>query len=294
MVAVPARLPFNRVSRAVGWGVVLGVSLAHATETGPVPAPQSGSKDRFTEHARRTLDAEPKGRALRVLALNQALERELLQEAEHAISDEAVRNHYARYKDYFFKPQAIELWRLLVPTEDQAKTLLGTLQQSKDPMRTWSSLVREHSIDKATHFRRGSLGYVWPDGNTDVPQVRVSPALFAAAATLKDGELAPAPVKEGNNWALVWRRDTRAPAGKTLDEARVEVRQQLQIAHARRTYQQLVERLRNAHLREFHPERLEGFNPPPPANAEALPNKAYVARPADRSPVPRQTQLGER
>lgn len=291
---MPARiLPSPRVARAVGWCVALGVSLAQAAGTQAERTQGSEVVDRLTAHARRTLDAEPKGRALRGLALNQALERELLNDAEGAITDEAVANYYARHRDHFYKPQAIALWRLLVSTEERARALLTTLHQSRDQVRTWSSLVREHSLDKATHFRRGALGYVWPDGNTDVPQVRVSPALFAAAATLKDGELATDPIKEGNNWALVWRRDTRPASGRTLEQAHVEVRQQLQLAHARRTYQALIERLRGAHLSEFHPEHLGAFTPPQPAHVPA-PSKAFTARPAARSPVPRQTDLGER
>src|SRR5690606_15182088 len=126
-------------------------------------------------------------------------------------------------------PAAIALWRLLVPTEQQAKELAARVQKSPEPIRAWSNIVREHSLDKATHFRKGSLGYVWPDGNTDVPQVRVSPALFAAATTLADGEFLPTPVKEGPNWALVWRRGSRAARGLSLEQARPQIVQQLAV-----------------------------------------------------------------
>lgn len=287
----PRLLAFCPIARIVA---VLGLSVS-PSQSAPDQraAPVSTSSSAFTAYAHKTLAGDTKAQSLRSQALNQALEQQLLQQAEQAISPGAVSAHYERYREYFKQPEAIALWRLLAGSEAQAKDLLDKILKSADRAKTWTALVREHSLDKATHFRRGSLGYVWPDGNTDVPQVRVASVLYEAAQALKDGELMAQPVREGQHWAIIWRRDSRKAKGQSLEQAQAQIRQQLTLAQARSAHHALVQDLRSKHLSEYHPEALDSFTPSPEAPVEAH-RTPVVARPAAKSPVPHQTDRGER
>jgi peptidyl-prolyl cis-trans isomerase C len=259
----------------------------------PAKPADAVNAERFTAYAQRTLEGDPKAEALRSLALNQTLEHSLLQAAERSVSRDAIAAYYQQHIEHFLQPAAIALWRLLLATEQEARAAALTLQKSDEPVRTWAALIRERSLDKATHFRRGALGYVRPDGSTDVPQVRVSPSLYVAARSLKDGEFSTTPVTEGPNWALLWRRDSRPAQGRSLSEADAEIRQQLALAQARTAHSQLTRLLRDRYLTEFHPEHLTAFTPQAEPVPET-PKQPIVSRPAARSPVPHHTDLGDR
>jgi hypothetical protein len=107
----------------------------------------------------------------------------------------------------FEKPLRIRIFRILVSTEEAAKDVLGKLKATTT-IADFRKLARDLSIDRATNERGGDLGFVWPDGSTDVPQVSADPALYTAARELVDGEFSKAPVKEGKHFAVLWRRGT--------------------------------------------------------------------------------------
>ena len=138
----------------------------------------------------------------------------------------------------------------------------------------WSRLARERSIDRATHMRSGSLGYVAASGQTHMPQVRVSPALFAAAAQVQDGQLVPRPVPEGTEFAVIWRRASRAAPAPVAELAKVaapakvpgaasaaaaELGAQLVSEAAAKEARALIQRLRAERLREHQPELVAGL-----------------------------------
>lgn len=231
---------------------------------------------------------------LRDQALSETLERHVLQAAlAVAPPAGAVDEYYERFSDRYVAPEAIEVWRILLGTEQQAKALLAEVKASATPQKTWSLAAREHSLDKATHFRKGYLGFVRADGSTDVPQVRVSPAIFAAARALEDGAMGEAPFREGEHWGLVWRRGFRKAERRTVERARDEITQQLALAAARTSLTDLLATLRTQHLTDYHPELVEGLaRSPDPGFTVQRPSRQ--ARPAAGDPTPRKTDWGER
>lgn len=148
------------------------------------------------------------------LALSEAERR-----AEPAPSPGDVEAYYAAHRADFTRPRRLRLWRILVSTEAEAKKLLGDVQGAGGPER-WREASRKISKDGATRERGGDLGFVHPDGFTDVPELRVDKALFAAADEVDDGALVPEPVREGSDFAVVWRRGSLTEASVPLDAAR--------------------------------------------------------------------------
>lgn len=55
-------------------------------------------------------------------------------------------------------------------------------------------------------MRGGNLGFVQPDGTTSEPGLKVGPEPPKAAQLVKDAEIVPHPVQDGDRRAIVWRR----------------------------------------------------------------------------------------
>ncbi len=55
-------------------------------------------------------------------------------------------------------------------------------------------------------MRGGNLGFVSPDGTTPEPGIEGERAVLDAVAKLKDTQIGPEPVNDGNRWVVVWRR----------------------------------------------------------------------------------------
>lgn len=163
-------------------------------------------------------------------------------------SAEAIDKYMAAHPRDFNKPLRIRIYRLLVSTEEEAKTLLAELKMPLD-LPQFRVLCREHSVDKATHERGGDLGFVWPDGSTDVPQVSADPKIYAAALTLKEGELHPEPIAEDARFAIVWRRGS-LPSELSSEEDRERVKALLSEQELERKVSTLLAELEAAHVKQ--------------------------------------------
>lgn len=128
----------------------------------------------------------------------------------------------------FEKPLRLRLFRILVATEEEATALLSDLGENVN-IEAYRKAARAHSLDTATLERGGDLGFVWPDGSTDIPQVSAEKSLYQAALELKDGQIARQPLPEGDRFAVLWRRGSLA-AQELNDESRQLARQRLREA----------------------------------------------------------------
>lgn len=229
--------------------------------------------------------------AARDTALSEALLAELRAEVTRSsVSAEDVAHYRALHRRHYETPRSLLLWRILVRTEAEARALLEQLGQPKEL--EWSQLARERSLDVATHMRSGSLGYVAASGQSHFPQVRVEPALFAAAEGVPDGALVPEPVAENDGFAVLWRRASRAAEARPLSELTPEIQARILEQRHAAAYAELLERLRREHLAQHQPELLADYAPelpePPPATATgrgapALPRPVrLLPQPTDR------------
>ncbi|HET9931046.1 MAG TPA: peptidyl-prolyl cis-trans isomerase [Polyangiaceae bacterium] len=210
------------------------------------------------EARQRGVDKSPAYRDRERVALRQALEAALKADAiaKKPVTQEDIKAYFEANKARFEQPLAIRLWRILVDDEASAKRIIEQVKDAGSPAK-WSELARDSSVDKATNLRQGDLGFVHADGGTDVPQVRVNPALFQAAKDLKDGAVVPTPVHEGAKFAVVWRRGSRPERTRTLEQERDSIRSLLERQRAEDARSSLLTELRQKYLREEHPELLD-------------------------------------
>jgi peptidyl-prolyl cis-trans isomerase C len=112
-------------------------------------------------------------------------------------------------------------------------------------------------VDKGSNLRGGNLGFVADDGSTAEPGLRADPAVVRAIAKVRDGDLVPAPVPEGEYFAVAWRRGTRPASLRTVVEAAPEIRETLRKQRIKEETDKLVARLRADRVRDLDDAPLE-------------------------------------
>lgn len=167
--------------------------------------------------------------------------------AASSISKEDVTKYYDAHVDRFVQKERMQLWRIMVKTEAEAKEILELLKKDGTP-KEFGRLAREKSLDKATYLRNGNLGFVSPDGTASEATIRVAATLPAAALKVKDGEIVPQPVPEGEFFAVVWRRGSTAAKKQTVEQANVEIRDAIVREGVEKRTKELIESLRKKNL----------------------------------------------
>jgi peptidyl-prolyl cis-trans isomerase C len=207
------------------------------------------------------------------LVLQQALVDQLRQQTERQdpVTRDDVLTYFEGHKDLFEQTERLRLFRILLADRKSAEELLQKLKNAPD-FDTWRNLAREQSLDLATRMRGGELGFVSADGKSDIVELQVDPVLFQAAARLKDGELAKTPIPEGAKFAVLWRRGhTEAQPARLAPSNQAAIREHLKQARAQAALSMLVQELKAKHVRELHPEVLDGVT------FEASPSDTFSA-----------------
>jgi peptidyl-prolyl cis-trans isomerase C len=186
-----------------------------------------------------------------------------------AIPMQDVQKYYDENRARYDAPERYQVWRILCRTREEAGLVLEQAKKDSTP-KTFGDLAREHSLDKATNLRQGNLGFLTADGASNEPGLRVDPAVVAAARSVSDGELVPAPVPEGESFSVVWRRGTIAANHRTVDEAAAQIRDVLWRARLKKETDLLLEQLRAGKLRDFDPGLLDTIDLPTDADAGGM------------------------
>lgn len=184
-------------------------------------------------------------------------------EAASAISEDDVRAYYDAHRNLYDAPERVLVHRILCATRAEAEAVLAKLKADPRP-ETFTEVARAQSIDKATHLRGGSLGFLADDGTSHEAGLRADPGLVVAARTVKDGELVPTPVAEGPHFAVVARRGTSPARRRTVADAAPQIRELLARERFEGRVNDRVKALETRWLRESHPELVARIELPPP------------------------------
>jgi peptidyl-prolyl cis-trans isomerase C len=181
--------------------------------------------------------------------------------APSAISMQDVQKYYDENRSRYDTPERYQIWRILCRTQGEAQSVLEQAKRDPTP-KTFGDLAREHSLDKATNLREGNLGFLTPAGSSNEPGLHVDPAVVRAAQGVHDGELVPAPVAEGEYFAVVWRRGTVPAMRRTPEEAAASIRDAIGKARIKHETDKLIASLRAAKLRDLNESLLDTLELP--------------------------------
>lgn len=192
-----------------------------------------------------------------------------------------VAAYYEEHRARFDSPERVNVWRILCATHDEADRVLAAAKKELT-IPNWNALARDHSIDKATNFRGGNLGFLAPDGVSNEAGVKVDPTLVKAASDVTDGELVPRPVAEGGGFAVLWRRTTVPATRRALEEASAQIRSTLYRERTEAREKKLIDELRAKHVRDVDADLLAMIVLPPFDAGVSLPRSAPRAPPSER------------
>jgi len=177
---------------------------------------------------------------------------------ESAIPMADVQKYYDDNRARYDTPERYQLWRILCKTRDEAAEVIAEARKEPTP-KEFGELARDHSIDKATDLRAGNLGFVTADGTSNEPGLRVDPSVVRAAQGVRDGDIVPTPVPEGDAFAVVWRRGTIAATKRSVDDAAAQIRDTLWKERVKSETDKLIASLRAAKVRDVNESLLDSI-----------------------------------
>ncbi|MFO0695717.1 MAG: peptidylprolyl isomerase [Polyangiales bacterium] len=143
------------------------------------------------------------------------------------ISDAEIAAYYQAHPDEFTRPEMVRASHIQVRTEEEARALLE--QARTADAAAFRQLARDRSVDSETKLSGGDLRYFMRDGRPyGSPDRPVEAVLVEAAFALHDvGDVAPQPIRVGENWSIL-KLTGRRPAETTpLAAASESIRRRL-------------------------------------------------------------------
>jgi peptidyl-prolyl cis-trans isomerase C len=209
--------------------------------------------------ARHLADAPHETAIQMIRVLSGASLRNVRQPLEAAeVSKDEAQTFYQDNLSKFQQPERIGIWRILCKTQETARSVIEAASKELTTAK-FQELAREHSLDKATMYRGGNLGFVTAEGLSTEAGIKVDNTVVSAALGVKDGELVMKPVSEGENFAVVFRRGTVPASKRTLAEALPQIRETLRRRKIESAERAFLAGLREKHLREVHPELVDAI-----------------------------------
>ena len=224
------------------------------------------------EAIKRKLDKDPLAQR-RLVAAHDRILGDMLVEGvvERAVTDQAIRTLYEEQLKRARLTDEIHARQIVVASLADAETVKKQLASGA----SFEALATERSIDAATRFNGGDLGYFTTDVMPD--------AYDAALKTAKAGDVI-GPIKVEAGYALVKVEDRRAEQPITLEQARPQIVRFLTYDEVR----ELLKGLRDkgkVKLLVRAPQDVPGAPSEPASAPGAAPNRPSVAAPS-AAPAP--------
>ena len=179
------------------------------------------------EAQRRRLDSSPLAQR-RLEATRERILGDMLVESvgDNAVSDQAVQTLYNEQLRLAKTSEEIRVRLILSRTKPEADAVIGILGQGAG----FEAVAAERSVDEATRFSGGDLGYSTLD---------VMPQAYADALRDKPAGSTVGPFQTEGGWAVLRVEDRRKENPPTLEQARPQIVRYLTYEGVRQLLEQL-------------------------------------------------------
>jgi peptidyl-prolyl cis-trans isomerase C/foldase protein PrsA len=137
--------------------------------------------------------------------------------ADITVSDADAQKYYNDNKDKFQQPGGIQIYHILVDSEQKAQEVLNKLKDNQD----FAALAKEYSIDPGSKDRGGDVGVVNESTNF-VPEFK------KAVLALQPGQLNSQAVRSQFGYHIIKAGDKKGPTALTYEQISINLRQQLE------------------------------------------------------------------
>jgi peptidyl-prolyl cis-trans isomerase C/foldase protein PrsA len=150
------------------------------------------------------------------------------------VSDADVQKYYNENKDEFQEPGGIQIYHILVDSEQKAGEVMGKIKQGGD----FTALAKEYSTDPGSKDKGGDIGLVNETTNL-VPEFK------QAALALKAGQLSPQAVKSQFGYHIIKAGEKKAPIPLPFEQIKAQLQQQLEKDQKDKAFNIYLEKLKN-------------------------------------------------
>ena len=130
------------------------------------------------------------------------------------VTDEEMKKFYDENKEEYLEPEEVRAAHILVKTEDEAKEIIGKLNDGGD----FAQLAKEHGLD-GTKDRGGDLGFFTRED--------MVPEFSEAAFALEEGAYTKEPVKSQFGFHVIRLDERKAAKQSSFDEVKPQLRQEI-------------------------------------------------------------------
>ena len=147
------------------------------------------------------------------------------------ITDEEIIEFYDNNKDKYMTPEIMRVSHILVPTQEEAESILKELSTGK---KSFEEIARARSVDP-TAQRGGDVGYF--------PKGQLMPRFEEACAKLKVNEISGV-VRTKLGYHIIKLTDRREPAPRPLEQVEGDIRSNVYMAERQKIFNELLYQLR--------------------------------------------------
>ncbi len=150
------------------------------------------------------------------------------------VSDADAQTYYNDNKDKFQEPGGIQIYHILVDSEQKAGEVLGKIKQGGD----FTALAKEYSTDPGSKDKGGDVGLVNETKNfvTEFKQ---------AALALQPGQLSPQAVKSQFGYHIIKAGEKKAPTPLPYEQIKIQLKQQLEKDQKDKAFNAYLEKLKS-------------------------------------------------
>ncbi len=132
------------------------------------------------------------------------------------VSEDEMKKFYAKNKDKFTQKAVLKARHILVATNEEAKSIIDTLNKSKDMKAEFIKLAKEKSTGPSG-ANGGDLG--WFEAKQMVPE------FSKAAAELKKETITQTPIKTQFGFHVIYLEDKKDEGVASYDNAKIKIQQ---------------------------------------------------------------------
>ena len=150
------------------------------------------------------------------------------------ISDAAAEKYYKDNPSLFEEPGGIQIYHILVDTEQKAAEVMAKLKQGNN----FATLAKEYSIDPGSKDQGGDLGLV-NDNTNFVPEFK------KAALALQSGQLSPQAIKTDYGYHIIKAGNMKTATLLSFEQVKEQLKLELANEQQDQTFQIYLEQLMN-------------------------------------------------
>ncbi|MEQ8201485.1 MAG: peptidylprolyl isomerase [Syntrophomonadaceae bacterium] len=151
-----------------------------------------------------------------------------------AVTDEEARVYYNENEAMFKDPGGIQIYHILVGSEELARDIIARPKQGED----FAGLAAKYSTDPGSKDSGGDVGLV-NESTSFVPEFK------QAALALKPGQLNPVPVKSEYGYHIIKAGDRVAASQLSFADVKEDLKKQMELDQKHQAFEEYMQNLKN-------------------------------------------------